>query len=61
MICDQVYKPVCGRIQVQCIKAPCPPVRETFSNRCHAEQRGAFDIEEGVCEERPTEIYPFGE
>ena len=40
---------VCGKIQVQCITTPCDPVRETFTDRCEAEERGAFDIMEGVC------------
>lgn len=34
--CTKEYRPVCGRVNVQCIKAPCPPVKETFSNSCEA-------------------------
>jgi hypothetical protein len=32
------YKPVCAEIQVQCIKAPCEPIKKTFSNMCELEK-----------------------
>lgn len=32
--CTREYMPVCGSVKVQCIKAPCNPVFETFSNKC---------------------------
>jgi hypothetical protein len=47
--CTKEYRPVCGKIQVQCIRAPCPPLDTTFSNRCEAENAGATDIREGAC------------
>lgn len=47
--CTREYMPVCGEVQVQCIKAPCPPIQTTFSNRCEAENAGATNIVEGVC------------
>lgn len=34
--CPAVYDPVCAEINVQCVKAPCPPIRKTFSNSCEA-------------------------
>ena len=34
--CIEVYQPVCGYVQVECIKAPCDPVKETFENSCKA-------------------------
>jgi hypothetical protein len=34
--CTREYMPVCGQVQVQCIRAPCPPVMQTFSNKCEA-------------------------
>lgn len=34
--CAQVYAPVCAEVNIQCIKAPCNPVKETFSNLCEA-------------------------
>lgn len=35
--CTREYMPVCAEIQVQCIKAPCSPIKETFSNKCEME------------------------
>ncbi len=35
-MCMALYKPVCGYVQVECIRAPCYPVRQTFSNSCAA-------------------------
>ncbi|MCK9351908.1 MAG: hypothetical protein WCT49_06810 [Candidatus Paceibacterota bacterium] len=36
MACIALYKPVCAKVAVQCIKAPCPPVDQTFGNSCEA-------------------------
>jgi hypothetical protein len=49
--CTREYMPVCGELQVQCIRAPCPPIDTTFSNRCEAENAGATNIREGECEQ----------
>jgi len=35
-VCAQIYDPVCATVQIQCIKAPCNPVKQTFSNACEA-------------------------
>ncbi len=35
-MCTLEYAPVCAEVEVQCIKAPCYPVQETFSNSCMA-------------------------
>ncbi len=32
--CTKEYMPVCGAINVQCFAAPCPPIQQTFGNRC---------------------------
>lgn len=48
--CTEDYSPVCAKKQVECIKAPCPPVEETYTNRCFAEQDGATNIESGACQ-----------
>lgn len=29
-ICTMEYAPVCAEVQVQCFKAPCPPITQTF-------------------------------
>ena len=34
--CIEIYEPVCGYRQVQCVTTPCDPVPETFSNSCFA-------------------------
>lgn len=36
-MCTMDYNPVCAKVQVQCIKAPCNPVYETFGNKCSME------------------------
>ncbi len=38
--CTLEYAPVCGSVSVQCIKAPCPPVEETYGNGCSACAQG---------------------
>lgn len=48
-ICTKEYMPVCGQVQVQCIKAPCHPVQETFGNACMAKAVWATDITQGEC------------
>ncbi len=35
-ICTMEYAPVCTEVQVQCVKAPCYPIKQTFSNTCSA-------------------------
>ncbi|MDD3793689.1 MAG: hypothetical protein PHI37_02670 [Candidatus Gracilibacteria bacterium] len=35
-VCTMQYAPVCAEVQVQCIKAPCFPIQETFGNSCMA-------------------------
>jgi hypothetical protein len=35
-ICTMEYAPVCAEAQIQCIKAPCYPIIQTFSNSCMA-------------------------
>ena len=32
--CNKVYRPVCAKIAVDCIKSPCKPKYQTFSNLC---------------------------
>jgi hypothetical protein len=51
--CTSVYSPVCVELQVQCIKAPCPAVKETFSNSCEAGKIKLGKIlYKGECEEK---------
>lgn len=34
--CTADYSPVCATVEIQCIKAPCNPIQQTFSNLCNA-------------------------
>jgi len=52
--CTREYMPVCGEVDVQCIKAPCDPVKTTFPNKCEAENGKAKNITEGSCEKDRT-------
>lgn len=48
--CDDVYTPVCGLVEVQCITTPCYPVPETFANGCSACAQGdVASYVEGEC------------
>jgi hypothetical protein len=53
--CTQEYNPVCGQVQVQCIRAPCNPVMQTFGNKCEA-CANSFTISytEGACADDNT-------
>lgn len=35
-VCTMDYRPVCAAVKVQCVKAPCNPIPQTFSNKCMA-------------------------
>lgn len=48
-VCAQVFDPVCATVDIQCVKAPCDPVRQTFSSACEA------------CMNPETETYTEGE
>jgi hypothetical protein len=48
-VCTDEYQPVCGEVQVQCIKAPCPPIQQNYPNRCFALQAGATIVGTGIC------------
>jgi hypothetical protein len=51
-ICYDIYRPVCGQVQVQCIRAPCPPVMQTFANNCQACANSlTISYTQGACED----------
>ncbi len=58
--CTLEYAPVCAKIenQVQCIRAPCPPIEEekTFGNGCQACAAGAISYVPGECETENTQL-----
>ena len=49
-VCTQEYAPVCASVQVECIKAPCPPLEQTFGNKCmmNANKSATF-LHDGEC------------
>lgn len=49
-MCTADYNPVCATKQVQCIKAPCDPIKQTYSNACMAAADQAIVISQGECE-----------
>ena len=56
-VCTDEYAPVCGEVAVQCIQAPCPPIKETFGNLCTLKaQWNATFLYNGECkvENPPT-------
>lgn len=56
IVCTADYAPVCGLVQVQCIKAPCPPIYQTFTNKCElSKNKLAKFAYEGECKEDETE------
>lgn len=63
-MCTMEFAPVCGEVAVQCIKAPCPPIQQTFSNKCQLGQNKlAKFLHEGECEENNNEVvdnYGYG-
>ena len=48
-ICTMEYAPVCGSKQVQCIKAPCDPIIQTYGNSCQLKADGASLVHTGEC------------
>ena len=44
VICTMEYAPVCAEVQVECVRAPCLPIKETFGNRCqmNANKKASF-------------------
>ena len=48
--CIEIFQPVCGKINVQCITTPCNPVHETFPNSCFACQNELLEsYTNGAC------------
>ncbi len=53
-VCTKEYVPVCGQKIVQCIKAPCLPIKQTYWNKCELKNAGAEFLYEWKCETTPT-------
>lgn len=52
--CPALYAPVCASHQVECIKAPCYPVYQTYSNECVATGENATVLHAGACTSTET-------
>ena len=49
--CTEEYRPVCGKIQIECVTTPCNPIFKTFSNTCYlSRNKRATHVHEGKCE-----------
>jgi hypothetical protein len=35
-VCFDIYDPVCAKVNIQCVRAPCDPIYQTYSNSCEA-------------------------
>jgi hypothetical protein len=52
-VCYELYKPVCGYLQVECITTPCDLQPQTFSNDCFACSNSRVKYyTEGACDEK---------
>lgn len=47
--CTKEYKPVCALKQVQCIRAPCNPIQQTYGNLCEMQADNATYLHDGAC------------
>lgn len=58
-MCTMQYDPVCAEVAVQCIQAPCPPVKETFGNACMMNaNKNATYLYDGECKVDDTATLP---
>ena len=49
-VCTREYRPVCAKVQVECVTEPCDPVEETFGNACDAcSNERVLGYSEGEC------------
>ena len=48
--CTKEYVPVCAEVQVECIAAPCKPIKKTFPNMCVMQNsKNAKFLYKGFC------------
>lgn len=52
IICTMEYAPVCAEVEVKCVQAPCPGIKQTFGNKCQMNaNKNAKFLYEGECRE----------
>lgn len=57
IMCADVYEPVCARLTLNCVQAPCPqPEATTYGNSCYAAREGASIVSQGECSTSIVEI-----
>lgn len=49
VMCTMDYTPVCWSLEVQCIRAPCQPLKITYGNLCMLNAEGATLLYTGEC------------
>lgn len=49
-MCTMQYEPVCAEKQVQCVKAPCDPIKQTYGNSCMAAADQAKVVAQWACD-----------
>ena len=49
-VCPMIYAPVCAEKPIVCVKAPCYPIRKTFSNSCMANAEEYTILHKGQCQ-----------
>jgi len=48
--CTKEYRPVCGKVNVECFTTPCESIEQTFSNRCMLDANpNATYLRDGTC------------
>ncbi len=55
--CTSEYKPVCGKLNIVCFKAPCPEIQKTFSNLCEMKKQGAIFLYNRECKTKILSVY----
>lgn len=59
-VCTKEYMPVCAEVQIQCIKAPCYPIKQTFWNKCEMESNSLANfLHDWICDQDVEQDEPL--
>jgi len=51
--CTREYRPVCAKVEIQCVTTPCEAVEKTFPTKCvMSNNPHAIFLHEGVCKKK---------